>query len=285
MKKSFKKTLLGASFVGAVVAAGTFVSAPKASAATSTPVYRLYNPNTGEHFYTQSGTERNADIAAGWNNEGIGWNAPTAGTPVYRVYNPNAKGGDHYYTKSKAEASSLVNVGWKWDNGAKPVFYSGGNTPIYVAYNPNAQSGAHNFTGNLTEENSLINAGWKYKAVAWNAVGLATPSKSTPNISTNPTLVAFAQAMQQGMQSNVTGNPFTAVSVIAQDSNTISIAYTMNTNMGTMPSNDLQSFKVELASTFDDTLGQMKQMGINNPQIKFIFKNADGSIAGQVTFP
>ncbi|MDM5145705.1 hypothetical protein ICE98_02839 [Lactococcus lactis] len=75
----------------------------------------MYNHNTGEHFYTTSGTEKNANVSAGWTYEGVGWIAPTtSSSPVYRVYNPNAMGGDHYYTKSKYEAQSLVNKGWKW---------------------------------------------------------------------------------------------------------------------------------------------------------------------------
>ena len=132
------------------------------------PVYRIYNKNTGEHFYTVSLAEKNADVKAGWTYEGVGWQAPAkTSSPVYRVYNPNAKGGDHYYTKSLAEAKSLVKVGWHWDYGGKPVFYSGGNTKVYVAYNPNAQSGAHNYTKNLAEQNQLLRLGWKFGAVAW----------------------------------------------------------------------------------------------------------------------
>ena len=34
------------------------------------PVYRLYNPNSGEHFYTMTPTEADALTAAGWNSEG-----------------------------------------------------------------------------------------------------------------------------------------------------------------------------------------------------------------------
>lgn len=130
-------------------------------------VYRLYNPNTGEHFYPTSTYERDMDLKAGWRNEGTLETAPTSGKAIYRVYNPNAKGGDHYYTMSKYEASQLVSQGWKWDNNGKPVFYSGGTKPVYVAYNPNAQTGAHNYTMNKYEQNSLLKVGWKYGATAW----------------------------------------------------------------------------------------------------------------------
>ncbi|MCO8188327.1 hypothetical protein NKE72_01505 [Streptococcus suis] len=34
-------------------------------------VFRLYNPNTGEHFYTVNYLERNHLIAVGWGYEGV----------------------------------------------------------------------------------------------------------------------------------------------------------------------------------------------------------------------
>lgn len=139
-------------------------------AVPSRVVYRVYNPNTGEHFYPTSAFERDANLKAGWRNEGKLEYAPTSGTAIYRVYNPNVIGGDHYYTSSNYEAQSLVKKGWKWDNKGKPVFYSGGNKPVYVAYNPNAVTGAHNYTMNSFEENSLLKGGWKYGAVAWYAL-------------------------------------------------------------------------------------------------------------------
>ncbi|MFC4651738.1 hypothetical protein ACFO26_02315 [Lactococcus nasutitermitis] len=177
MKKSVIITAAAASVLAVGVTSATTVKAHADS-----NVYRLYNPNTGEHFYTTSTAEKNADVKAGWNNEGIGWIAPSSSkSPVYRVYNPNAKGGDHYYTKNKGEASALVKLGWKWDNNEKPVFYSGYNTAIYVAYNPNALSGAHNYTASLGEENNLIKLGWKYKAIAWYGKAYVAPAKpSTP---------------------------------------------------------------------------------------------------------
>lgn len=158
--------------IASTLALGTVAVAQEVSAAEqTTSIYRLYNKNTGEHFYTQSRTEQLNAIIAGWNNEGIGWVAPSySNSPVYRVYNPHAKGGDHYYTRSKYEAQSLVNQGWKWDGNGKPVFYSGGKASVYVAYNPNAQSGSHNYTPNAFEQQSLLNNGWKFGSTAWNAV-------------------------------------------------------------------------------------------------------------------
>lgn len=133
--------------------------------------YRLYNKNTGEHFYTASDNEKNHLIRVGWTYEGSGWQAMDQGDPVYRVYNPNAKGGDHYYTKNQQEAEHLVGLGWKWDNDGNPVFASAGNLDLFVAYNPNAQSGAHNYTTSENEQNFLTRSGWIFPEVAWNVAG------------------------------------------------------------------------------------------------------------------
>ena len=46
---------------------------------------RLYNPNSGEHFYTASPVEKVSLMDAGWNYEGIGWTAPADGNAVYRL--------------------------------------------------------------------------------------------------------------------------------------------------------------------------------------------------------
>jgi hypothetical protein len=182
-----KSLLVAVTTVATIGAIGT-VSA-QASAASSKPVYRLYNHNTGEHFYTESAYEKDSLKRAGWNDEGLGWQAATSGTPVYRVYNPNVGGGDHYYTMSKYEAQSLVNVGWRWDNNGKAAFYSGGSVNLYVAYNPNANSGSHNYTTNTYEQNSLLGKGWKYGKVAWKTMG-KNDEKPTPPTPPKPTLPA-----------------------------------------------------------------------------------------------
>lgn len=72
---------------------------------------RLYNPNSGEHFYTLSTAERDMLTSVGWVFEGVGWTAPaTSDRPVYRLYNPNA--GDHHYTLDASERDMLVGLGW-----------------------------------------------------------------------------------------------------------------------------------------------------------------------------
>lgn len=63
---------------------------------------RLYNANSGEHFYTSSEREKIALVKQGWNYEGVAWEDPAkSNTPVYRLYNPNS--GDHHYTPNLSE--------------------------------------------------------------------------------------------------------------------------------------------------------------------------------------
>lgn len=78
---------------------------------SGSPVYRLYNPNAGDHHYTQSAGERDALVKLGWKYESVGWNSGGS-VPLYRQYNPNAKTGTHNYTKYRGERDALVKLGW-----------------------------------------------------------------------------------------------------------------------------------------------------------------------------
>ena len=136
-------------------------------------MYRLYNPYTGEHFYTSSEVERDSLVSVGWESEGEGWVAPSAGAPVYRLYNPYVEGGDHHYTLSVVERDYLVEQGWR-DEGVG--WYSAsdedgnaidGAVPIYRQYNPYATTGTHNYTTSEVEKDSLVAAGWNDEGVAW----------------------------------------------------------------------------------------------------------------------
>lgn len=154
------------------VATVTVVAAP----VVSVPVYRMYNPSSGKHYYTQSSTDRTNLLKKGWNCEGTGWTAPsTSNLPVYQIYNHQ---GDHFSTTNEARAAALVKLGWAWNNGGKPVFYSGGSVKVYVAYNP--RSGSHNYTSSLSEQTSLIKSGWQNEGVAYYATNTgSTTGKAT----------------------------------------------------------------------------------------------------------
>ena len=81
---------------------------------SDTPVYRLYNPNAGDHHYTTSAAEKDNLVKVGWRYEGIGWySTGNEGQPLYRLYNPNAKAGSHHYTTNAAERDNLKKLGWR----------------------------------------------------------------------------------------------------------------------------------------------------------------------------
>jgi hypothetical protein len=145
------------------------------------PVYRLYNPNSGEHFYTIDATERDNLVGLGWRAEDTAWISapqykddmdPDENNPVYRLYNPNA--GDHHYTLSSKERDFLVSEGWKYEGIS---WYSLADTnselerPVaYRLYNPNAVSGAHFYTLNSEEAEYLKSLGWKDEGTCWNSL-------------------------------------------------------------------------------------------------------------------
>lgn len=129
-------------------------------------MFRLYNPNSGEHFYTSSTVERDSIIAVGWQDEGTGWIAPTEGDPVYRLYNQYA--GEHHYTTSVIERDMLVSVGWN-DEGIG--WYAGGERPLYRLYNPNAYANNHHYSTDVGERDILISIGWQDEGIAWYAIG------------------------------------------------------------------------------------------------------------------
>jgi len=57
--------------------------------------------------------ERDALVAGGWSDEGVGWYSdPSKGIVLYREYNPYAPACNHNYTTDKAEHDSLVSLGW-----------------------------------------------------------------------------------------------------------------------------------------------------------------------------
>lgn len=130
-------------------------------------MYRLYSPNSGEHFYTASPVERQAVIDAGWNDEGIGWTAPTQGIQVYRLYNSFA--GEHHYTSSEVERDALVAAGWTLEEGGW-FSDSSESVPLYRAYNPNAYANNHHYTTDRGEFETLLGLGWQDEGVGWHGV-------------------------------------------------------------------------------------------------------------------
>ena len=140
----------------------------------SVPMYRMYNPNSGEHHYTGSEEERDNLVGVGWNYEGVAWNAPIyIGEPMHRVFNPNS--GDHHYSASEEEIAYLVSLGWQYEgvawNSAPPSTNEGYRTdsPQFRMYNPNTETGlgSHHYTGSWEEVEWLVSLGWNYEGISW----------------------------------------------------------------------------------------------------------------------
>ncbi len=142
------------------------------SASPDKAMYRLYNPWSGEHFYTGDPIERNNLADIGWNDEGGGWMAPSSSkTPVYRLYNPY--GADHHYTTSASERSGLIKAGWI-DEGIGWYSDDEQSVPLLRQYNPYVtpelwrnNSGSHNFTTDVDENDTLVSLGWVAEGAAW----------------------------------------------------------------------------------------------------------------------
>ncbi len=131
------------------------------------PLHRLYNPNSGEHFFTASDHERDVVVDAGWIYEGEAWQAPESGIPVYRLYNSNA--GEHHYTRSVAERDNLLSLGWN-DEGTGWYSDEAESVPLYRVYNPNAFSNNHHYTVSADERDWLVSLGWNDEGIGWYGV-------------------------------------------------------------------------------------------------------------------
>lgn len=135
-------------------------------------MHRLYNPNSGEHFYTSDEDEFSYLVQAGWNDEGIGWLAPlSGGKEVYRLYNPN---GDHHYTMDANERDFLVSAGWN-DEGigwfSADEEDAPNTLPVYRQYNPNQFMNNHNYSTDAREHRMLTQKlGWNDENIGWYAI-------------------------------------------------------------------------------------------------------------------
>lgn len=153
------------------------------AANTLQPVYRVYNPNSGEHLHTLNGGEKDSLMSIGWVYEGISMQIDGSGSNLYRAYNPNS--GEHFYTKDSKEIDKIKRAGWRYEGVAWKV--PNGGQKVYRLFNPNARdAGSHHYTLTESEKNDLVKRGWRYEGVSWSVTGGAIPAKSTNVISSVP---------------------------------------------------------------------------------------------------
>ncbi|MGL9748727.1 MucBP domain-containing protein [Enterococcus sp. DIV0170] len=188
-------------------------------------MHRLYNPNSGEHFYTATTGEKNHLVKVGWRYEGIGWIAPSSGHAVYRLYNPNA--GDHHYTMNANEKNHLVKVGWRYEGIG---WYSDTKmtVPLYRAYNPNAKAGSHNYTVNYVEQKNLLRVGWRDEGIAWYGIKKTTPvTKYTVTVrhigSDGKTLKSATTQVEKGKSYTAKAASFSGYTLKGSSSQTVTV--------------------------------------------------------------
>jgi C1A family cysteine protease len=127
-------------------------------------LYRYWNPDIGDHFYTTNWSELGSGNY-GWHFEGIQcyvYAQQQPGTvPLYRYWNPAA--GDHFYTTNWSELGS-GNYGWHFEFIQCYVNPSpAANTvPLYRYWNPDASD--HFYTTNWSELGGG-NYGWHFEGI------------------------------------------------------------------------------------------------------------------------
>ncbi|MBO1308049.1 C39 family peptidase [Enterococcus sp. 669A] len=174
----------------AAKAAAPKAAAPKAEA--TIPIYRVYNPNSGEHLHTMNGNEKDFLVNLGWRYEGISMRVVGTGRELYRIYNPNS--GEHFYTLDGNERDHLKSVGWNYEGIAWHTPWEG--LPMYRVYNPNTKgAGAHHYTMDANERDSLTRAGWRYEGVSWYTLGGAAPVAPVERVLSVPYVSQYVPVM------------------------------------------------------------------------------------------
>ncbi len=135
---------------------------------TPVAMYRLYYPDTHEHFYTADANEKNVlTTERGWEYEGIGWYAPkVSGILVYRLFNPYST--DHHYTKDYNEYVQLGQAGWEQEGIGWYSEDPSKGVPLYRLFTQALQVGSHHYTMDAYERQELIKSGaWMDEEIGW----------------------------------------------------------------------------------------------------------------------
>lgn len=143
-------------------------------------ILRLYNPNSGEHLYTNDLNEYSVLSSIGWVTEGGAWISPSlSNNPVFRLYNPFS--GDHHYTLSDNEYQSLSGLGWVRE-GIAWYGDDDGSVKLFRFFNPNVSVGTHHYTSSAEERMRMVSDGWVYEGLAWFGVdmGATAPEWTQP---------------------------------------------------------------------------------------------------------
>ncbi|KAK7032712.1 hypothetical protein R3P38DRAFT_2618524 [Favolaschia claudopus] len=134
-----------------------------------TPIYRMYNSKTFDHFYTTNAVET---ITAYANDEylleGVAAGAfPTQQgntLPLYRLYNSGKH--DHFYTTNPVERDFFTtNNGYKWEGTLALVYTTQicGSVPLYRLFAASVTD--HFYTTSEAERANALNLGFTDEGV------------------------------------------------------------------------------------------------------------------------
>jgi hypothetical protein len=137
------------------------------------PVYRIYSPVTGRHYWTPNYQEVQSNIQSGWSYEGIAFSSispiyqdvapPVGKLLVYRFYIPQTY--EHFWTTNLAERDNMIASGYKYEGVSWYSSSDPSKTPVYRLYAPSLNK--HLYTTDLNEKNTLSSSGgWNYEGVS-----------------------------------------------------------------------------------------------------------------------
>lgn len=124
------------------------------------PLYRSWNPQTGDHFYTINASESQSAAGLGYQAEGTEGCLATRPVlvPLYRMFNVQVH--DHFYTTSAAERDRARGLGYVEESleGYCSASRLPGTEPLYRLFN--AQVHDHFYTTRAAERDRALGLGY-----------------------------------------------------------------------------------------------------------------------------
>ncbi len=137
------------------------------------PIYRVYDPVSGEHLFTKDKFEVEVLEKNGWICEGsftVADATDADSIPVYRLY--NIYGRYHFYTSDIVEATYLKSAGWCYEGISHYVYNkdSDKGEAQHRLYCPYSSSAQHIWTSDEEECRVLKGFGWIDEGICFKIV-------------------------------------------------------------------------------------------------------------------
>ena len=130
------------------------------------PLYRSWNPQTGDHFYTVNASESQRAAGLGYQAEGTEGCLATRPVlvPLYRMFNVQVH--DHFYTTSAEEKGRARGLGYVEEGieGYCSASRLPGTEPLYRLFN--AQAHDHFYTTSAAERDRARGLGYVEEEIA-----------------------------------------------------------------------------------------------------------------------